>query len=121
MSKLALHGISLGCTKCGAVVEAACCCGASYVPAGDRAAEAVAAHPEMSDRQIAEMIGVGSNTVRRARKSTAPSGAVEKRTGKDGRTRRMPVKTETEPPGVPPAPVLLPTPAGRELGLASRT
>jgi hypothetical protein len=29
-------------------------------------------------------------TVRRARKSTAPDGAVEKRTGKDGRQRKLP-------------------------------
>jgi hypothetical protein len=46
-------------------------CGVSYLPAGKRAEEAVAANPEKSDGLIAEEIGVGKETVRRARKSTA--------------------------------------------------
>jgi hypothetical protein len=66
---------------------------ASYkpLPAIKRAEQAIAASPDKSDRAIAEEIGVGSNTVRRARqKATAPCGAVEKRTGKDGKARKMP-------------------------------
>lgn len=40
---------------------------------------------------IAADLGVGAETVRRARKrTTAPHGAVEKRTGRDGKTRKMP-------------------------------
>jgi DNA-binding transcriptional MocR family regulator len=80
----------LECSKCGATVEAACNCGAAYVPAGARAAQAVAENPEKSDRAIAAELGVGSNTVRRARKPTAPDGAVEKRVGRDGKARRPP-------------------------------
>jgi hypothetical protein len=53
----------------------------------------------MSDRVIAEQIGVGANTVRRARiKTTAPSGAVEKRTGRDGRTRKRRKETGDHSP-----------------------
>jgi hypothetical protein len=37
---------------------------------GERAAAAIAAHPEKSDRAIAEELGVGKDTVRRARKLT---------------------------------------------------
>ena len=44
----------------------------------------------MSDRGIADQIGVGKETVRRARKSTAPRGAVDKRIGKDGKVRKLP-------------------------------
>ena len=53
----------LECSKCGATVEAACNCAAAYVPAGARAAQAVAENPEKSDRAIAAELGVGSNTV----------------------------------------------------------
>jgi hypothetical protein len=52
---------------------------------------AVAANPEKSDRAIAEEIGVHHSTVNEARKrSTAGNPTVEKRTGRDGKTRRMP-------------------------------
>jgi hypothetical protein len=61
--------------------------------AAKRAEEAIAANPGLSDRAIAEKIGVGSNTVRRARRwSTAPDGAV--RIGKDGRSRRVPQRKD---------------------------
>ena len=78
------------CSECGATAKAGCDCGVTYVPAGSRAAAAVAASPGQSDRAIARKIGVGSNTVRRARKSTAPDGAVGARTGRDGRKRKPP-------------------------------
>jgi hypothetical protein len=81
---------SMKCSSCGAAAEATCDCGMPYVPAGDRAAKAVAENPEMSDRAIAAEIGVGPETVRRARKSTASHEAVGKRTGRDGKTRAMP-------------------------------
>jgi hypothetical protein len=66
--------------------------------AAERAAAAVAANPGKSDRAIAADLGVGSNTVRRARKTTAPHGAV-KRIGKDGKARRLPLRPQTEATG----------------------
>lgn len=80
----------LGCSACGATAEAACDCGVPYDPAGQRAAAAVAAHPEKSDRAIAADIGVGKNTVMRARQSDGPDGPPERRVGKDG--KRDPAK-----------------------------
>jgi hypothetical protein len=81
----------LACTACGASATASCDCGVAYAPAGARAAAAIAAHPEKSDRAIAAEEGIGRETVRRARKSTAPCGAVE-RIGLDGKTRKLPSK-----------------------------
>jgi hypothetical protein len=53
---------------------------------------AVAANPAKSDRAIAEEIGVGKDTVSRARKKTTVAHApVAKRTGKDGRKRTCPI------------------------------
>ena len=60
------------CSACGAEADAACECGKPYEPAGERAAEAVTANPGKSDRAIVAEIGVGSNTVRRARAAAAP-------------------------------------------------
>src|SRR5262249_2521660 len=91
---------AMQCSSCGAEGIAACDCGAPYLPASARAAKAVAANPEKSDRALAAEIGVGSNTVRRARQSTAPSGAVapvDSRIGLDGKTRRMPKKANDDP------------------------
>ena len=51
----------LECSACGATTDAACDCGASYTPAGARAAKAVAANPERSDRAIAAELGVAPN------------------------------------------------------------
>jgi hypothetical protein len=76
----------LKCSACGATAKAACNCGAPYVPAGVLAAKAVAASPEKSNRAIADEIGVGFETVRRARQSGDPNGSPAKRTGKDGKS-----------------------------------
>jgi transposase-like protein len=86
----------LHCSQCGAVVEAPCDCRAPfiYMSAGKAAAEAIKRNPEKSDRAIAAEIGIGPETVRRARISTASNGAVEKRVGRDGRQRKMPIKPE---------------------------
>jgi hypothetical protein len=46
------------CTGCGAEANASCKCGKPYVPKSVRAAEAVAASPEKSNRAIAADIGV---------------------------------------------------------------
>ena len=76
------------CSACGAEADAACECGKPYEPAGERAAEAVTANPGKSDRAIVAEIGVGSNTVRRARAAAAPHGAPETVTGRDGKNYR---------------------------------
>jgi hypothetical protein len=80
-------GRLLRCAGCGASLHSRCACGAPYssgehspveapplapVPAKqtahDRAVAAVTAHPEKSDRALAAEIGVGHQTVGRARK-----------------------------------------------------
>jgi hypothetical protein len=50
----------------------------------------VAANPGKSDRAIAAAAGVSRPTVAKARKATGKLLPVEKRVGKDGKTRRMP-------------------------------
>ena len=74
-------------TGCGSEAKASCSCGVSYVPKKVRAAEAVAANPEKSNRAIAEDLNVDEWTVREARKSGAgdPAGD-EIRTGRDGKS-----------------------------------
>jgi hypothetical protein len=66
---------------------------------GELAKLAVIKHPDMSNRAIAEFIGVDGETVRRARKdliaevpSTAANAAVEaeERMGLDGKVRKVP-------------------------------
>jgi hypothetical protein len=87
----------IGCSACGATANASCDCGAPYLPAGQRAAEAVAANPEKSDRAIAAEIGVDKNTVAAARrKSGGEDSPPEKRTGKDGKS--YPVKVAKPAP-----------------------
>jgi hypothetical protein len=101
----------LECSACGATADAACNCGAPYLPAGQRAAEAVTANPMKSDRAIADDIGVSKDTVRRARKTTGACAPVEKRTGRDGKTRKLPT-LEPKPIAKPPAddPLVIPDP-----------
>jgi len=88
----------LSCSVCGAEADAACNCGAPYVPAGTRAAEAIAASPEKSNRAIAADIGVDEKTVRKVRQSTADLSAVAKRLGKDGKARKLPAKPKIKKP-----------------------
>ena len=93
--------VRLACSACGAEANASCNCGKPYVPKLQRAADAVAEHPEKSNRAIADEIGVDEKTVRQARASTADHSAVEEpRTGKDGKTRKLPSyrPLQTEPP-----------------------
>jgi hypothetical protein len=81
--------VRLECSACGAEANASCDCHKPYVPASAKAAAAVAANPEKSDRAIAAEIGVHKNTVARAREATGPDGPVE-RIGLDGKTRKLP-------------------------------
>jgi hypothetical protein len=81
----------LCCSGCGATVDAACACGLPYQPKIERAAKAIDANPNMSDRAIAKEIGVGNKTVSRARNAgvSHDTAAVQnnpaKRIGRDGR------------------------------------
>jgi hypothetical protein len=79
---------TLACSVCGAEAEAACDCNAPYVPAAQKAAEALALHPERSDRSIAAAIGVSDFTVRKIRQRAGL--ARVRRVGKDGRLRSVP-------------------------------
>ena len=80
------------CTGCGAEANASCNCGVAYQPKAIRAAEAVKASPEKSNVAIAKDIGVDEKTVRKARAElpTSDQSEVEKRTGRDGKVRKLP-------------------------------
>ena len=82
----------LECSSCGAKADAACNCGTPYIPAGERAARAVAASPEKSDRAIAAELGVSHTTVQNARKATGNHLPVDERIGLDGKVRRLPTR-----------------------------
>jgi hypothetical protein len=82
------------CPKCGNN----CQCGVPYVPKTMRAAEAIKANPETSNRAIAKEIGADKVTVDRARKKLEQSGDVSpvaERIGLDNVARKVP---EPEPP-----------------------
>jgi hypothetical protein len=72
-------------------MAASCDCGVPYITATQYAVKALAKHPEKSNVMLAAESGVSRETIRRARKtSTCPNVQVEKRVGKDGRTRSVP-------------------------------
>jgi hypothetical protein len=117
IGKMVHHGGVLHCTKCGTKSKCGCGCGAPYVgdhrwaipiakveptkkpSALDRAAVAIAAHPDKSDRAIAAEIGMDHKTVAKARRAMAVSpldSPPEKRVGRDGRS--YPVTTRAIPP-----------------------
>ena len=88
----------LVCSGCGAPGQGSCNCGVAYVAPRERAAAAVKANPEKSDRAIAEEVGVSHQTVMRERKkTTGPHGPVGKRTGKDGKARKQPKPQPPKP------------------------
>jgi hypothetical protein len=87
------------CSECGATAKAGCGCGVAYVPAGSRAAAAVAANPGESDRAIAKKVGVDHKTVAKARRATGDNSPVEARTGRDGKRRKPPKRKCTRPSG----------------------
>jgi len=94
--------VQLQCTLCGAETHAACSCGAVYRPkASERAANAVAGHPEKSDRAIAAEIGVSPTTVGKARASTVHTGQLDEvRVGLDGKARKLPSYIPDPPPQI---------------------
>ena len=68
-----------------------CHCGAPYVPAGERTKAALPANTDKTDRALAAELGVSHMTIRRAREVAGVTNVTpEKRTGRDGKTRRMP-------------------------------
>lgn len=109
IGKAVHHKGLMRCVKCGQQAVCECGCGAPYASdqpwatrvepaekpsaptALQRAVAAIAAHPERSNRVIAQELGMGKDTVRRAREQHAPVDApVEARTGADGRIRKLP-------------------------------
>jgi hypothetical protein len=94
----------LCCIGCGAEANASCNCGKPYVPKSTRAAEAIAANPEKSNRAIAEETGLSEPTVRRARASyDAPE--LDEHVGRDGKsypaTKPAPSYDDDEPDADP--------------------
>jgi len=93
--------VQLQCTMCGAETHASCSCGAIYRPKAQRAAEAVADHPEKSNRALAKEIGVSYETIRQARASTDNHLSVdEPRVGLDGKKRKLPSYIPEPPPPI---------------------
>jgi hypothetical protein len=75
------------CTGCGSEANASCNCGLSYIPKKIRAAEAIKAAPEKSDRAIAADLGLGKDTVRRARDQIGACAPPQsERIGRDGKS-----------------------------------
>jgi hypothetical protein len=70
------------CTSCGSEANASCNCGVPYKPKALRAAEAIKANPEKSDRAIAAELGIDHKTVGKVRGDNSPP----ERVGRDGKT-----------------------------------
>jgi hypothetical protein len=75
---------TLECSKCGATTDAACSCAVAYVPAGTRAALAVATNPGKSNRALAIEYGIDEKMLRLARKKSGAEHSAP-RLGKDGK------------------------------------
>jgi hypothetical protein len=86
----------MACTACGAEANASCTCGVAYVPKAIRAAEAVKASPEKSNRAIAADLGVDKETVRKARSrgDQSPPAVVIGQDGKSYPATKPPPDTE---------------------------
>lgn len=74
------------CTGCGSEANASCNCGVSYVAKSLRAAEAIKANPQKSDRAIAAYIGVSHETVSKARREAPVNELTPEREGRDGKS-----------------------------------
>lgn len=73
------------CTGCGVEANASCNCGVAYTPKIVRAAEAIKANPQKSDRAIAAELGIHHSTVQEARK-VADRPPPDERVGRDGKS-----------------------------------
>jgi hypothetical protein len=74
------------CSTRGVTADAACDCGAPYVPVSARAAEAIKANLEKSNRAIASELGVSTFVVNEARKELGVRYLSPERQGRDGRS-----------------------------------
>ncbi|MDF0523165.1 hypothetical protein P0R31_38780 [Bradyrhizobium yuanmingense] len=109
------HAVEMKCTACGAAGVAGCECGAPYMPSMKHTEEKLKTHPEfasLSDRRVAEKLGVNQSTVNRVRNRLGDAiASPAKRRGKDNKeypaqqkskqtakpTQAEPVKAEAEP------------------------
>lgn len=82
------------CSACG--IDAGCNCGAPLMSKAQRAAEAIAANPQKSDRAIAKEIGASPTTVGQARSELSSGGQLNDRVGIDGKQRRMPTRRDED-------------------------
>ncbi len=98
LSVIAMAVQQMTCTGCGAEANASCNCGKPYVPKKQRAADAIAANPQKSDRAIAADIGVSAETVHKARRESPANELAPEREGLDGKVYRLPVR-EVVPDG----------------------
>ena len=90
------------CTGCGSEANASCNCGVAYTPKIVRAAEAIKANPQKSDRAIAADIGVSHPTVAKARSELGGNNLPPDRIGQDSksysiRQRRLKLYRAGEP------------------------
>ena len=85
------------CEKCG--IDAACNCGAPVVPVS-KVRDHYKANPNdnRSSREVAKDLGVGQNTVLRAKRSIAPDGAIGNVTRANGGTYPASRSTIDRPP-----------------------
>jgi hypothetical protein len=80
-----ISAVRLFCSSCHAETFATCNCNKPYVPATQRAAEAIAAAPGKSNRAIAAEAGVDEKTVRKARADSGADSPQVSRAGRDGK------------------------------------
>ena len=69
------------------------------VPKRTRAADAIAANPQKSNRALAEELGVSDMTVKRARDESGATHVAPEREGRDGKTYTVPKRELVEPDG----------------------
>lgn len=86
----------LACSACGAEVNASCNCGKSYVPAKQRARDAIKSDPNKSDRAHAVELGLSNSTVSEARRELGVRDRTPEREGRDGKVYRLPARKPTE-------------------------
>jgi hypothetical protein len=86
---------------CGAEANASCNCRVSYVAKSVRAAEAIKANPNKSDRAIAAEIGVSVMIVGQARKASGVNFLIPERVGQDGKSYSIRQRIRGKPGRLP--------------------
>jgi hypothetical protein len=100
MSELS-NRLPVVCAGCGVEANAACNCGVAYAPKVVRAAEAIKANPQKSDRAIAEELGINQSTVSRVRQRGDADASPAEHVGRDGKSYSIRQRI-TEDPDIPP-------------------